>query len=374
MNNFGVISASDAVLALRKLFISYGYLPYKMGKFEEYDFYVANKDFLTCDSIITFNDSHGRLMALKPDVTLSIVKNYRDTVGSIHKVCYNESVFRTSSASHEFKEMMQSGIECLGQLSLIDIAEVIQLAARSLDALSEDFTIEISHMGLIDSILCEASTDEGFRKSALSFIAAKNKHDLIALCNNVGVSNDTTQRLCALVDVFGDRSDVLCRLGEVCTTDAQLQMLNELRQLSDVLDFLPISDSIVFDFSVINDMKYYNGFVFNGYIKGVNEVILFGGQYDGLMRKFGKSSGAIGFAIYPDLLEQLKFEKRNELYDFDTLLVYPEDVDIQRLLDKARTLRLCGKSVSMQRSADTELRYRDIIYLNKEGERIENDC
>ena len=264
MNNFGVISASDAVLALRKLFISYGYLPYKMGKFEEYDFYVANKDFLTCDSIITFNDSHGRLMALKPDVTLSIVKNYRDTVGSIHKVCYNESVFRTSSASHEFKEMMQSGIECLGQLSLIDIAEVIQLAARSLDALSEDFTIEISHMGLIDSILCEASTDEGFRKSALSFIAAKNKHDLIALCSNVGVSSDTTRRLCALVDVFGDRSDVLCRLGEVCTTDAQLQMLNELRQLSDVLDFLPISDSIVFDFSVINDMKYYNGFVFNG--------------------------------------------------------------------------------------------------------------
>ena len=64
-----------AVFALRKLYRSFGYAPYKMSRFEEYDLYVRNKDFLVSDQVITFSDRSGRLLALKPDVTLSIVKN-----------------------------------------------------------------------------------------------------------------------------------------------------------------------------------------------------------------------------------------------------------------------------------------------------------
>ena len=64
-----------AILSFRSLYQKYGYLPYKMSKFEEYDLYVKNKDFLVSDSVITFNDTNGKLLALKPDVTLSIIKN-----------------------------------------------------------------------------------------------------------------------------------------------------------------------------------------------------------------------------------------------------------------------------------------------------------
>ena len=59
-----------AVFALRSLYRGFGYSKYKMSKFEEYDLYVRNKDFLISDSIITFTDTNGKLMALKPDVTL----------------------------------------------------------------------------------------------------------------------------------------------------------------------------------------------------------------------------------------------------------------------------------------------------------------
>ena len=61
------------VYSLRSLYSSYGFSQYKMGKFEEYDFYSRNKDFLVSDEVITFTDTNGKLMALKPDVTLSIV-------------------------------------------------------------------------------------------------------------------------------------------------------------------------------------------------------------------------------------------------------------------------------------------------------------
>ena len=65
-------------LSLRSLYKKYGYLPYKMSKFEAYDLYVRNKDFLRSDGVITFNDTDGKLLALKPDVTLSIIKNGSD--------------------------------------------------------------------------------------------------------------------------------------------------------------------------------------------------------------------------------------------------------------------------------------------------------
>ena len=79
--------------ALRILYSRYGYSRYKKNKFEEYDLYAKNKDFLISDSVITITDVGGKLMALKPDVTLSIAKNTRDEPG-IRKLYYNENVYR----------------------------------------------------------------------------------------------------------------------------------------------------------------------------------------------------------------------------------------------------------------------------------------
>ena len=66
-----------AVFELRRLYRDSGYSQFKMSKFEEYDLYSENKDFLVSDGVITFNDTNGRLLALKPDVTLSILKTSR---------------------------------------------------------------------------------------------------------------------------------------------------------------------------------------------------------------------------------------------------------------------------------------------------------
>jgi ATP phosphoribosyltransferase regulatory subunit len=96
-------------MSLRALYRRYGYVQYKMSKFEEYDLYVRNKSFLASEQIITFTDISGKLMALKPDVTLSIIKNTKDCDGSLYKYFYNENVYRLSHTSREFKERMQVG-------------------------------------------------------------------------------------------------------------------------------------------------------------------------------------------------------------------------------------------------------------------------
>ena len=51
MNTTYLKPEERAVYALRELYRSYGYLPFKMSKFEEYDLYVRNKDFLWYGSV-----------------------------------------------------------------------------------------------------------------------------------------------------------------------------------------------------------------------------------------------------------------------------------------------------------------------------------
>jgi ATP phosphoribosyltransferase regulatory subunit len=114
-----------AIFALRALYKQYGYMSFKMSKFEEYDLYVQNKDFLVSDRVIAFNDTDGRFLALKPDVTLSIIKNTVDEAGCVQKVCYNENVYRVSGSTHQFKEIMQTGLECIGEVDLCNLAEVL---------------------------------------------------------------------------------------------------------------------------------------------------------------------------------------------------------------------------------------------------------
>ena len=146
-------SEERAILALRGLYQRYGYVPYKMSRFEEYDLYVRSRDFLVSDQIITFPDSRGKLLALKPDVTLSIVKNAPEKPGVIQKLYYNENVYR------DYREILQAGLECVGDLGDYEIAEAVLLAVKSLELLGGNYVLDLSHMGLIAAILESSGLD-----------------------------------------------------------------------------------------------------------------------------------------------------------------------------------------------------------------------
>ena len=348
-----------AVFALRALYRQYGYQPYKMSKFEPYEYYMQNKDFLVSDRIITFNDTNGRLMALKPDVTLSIIKNGEDLPGCKQKVYYNENVYRVSENTRQFKEIMQAGLECIGDIDLYDIFETVSLAAQSLALISQDFVLQVSHLGVLSAVLEKSCPDQAFRQKVMGCMKSKNPHDLSRLCQQYGVE-DTL--LMHLVNAYGPRDKVMQQLQ---TMDCGQAPLHELTALSALLDQLPWADKIVFDFSAVNNMNYYNGIVFQGYLSGICESVLAGGQYDRLMQKLERRAGAVGFAVYLDLLEQLPAEDAG--YDVDVLLLYDESTDALSVAKAVAELTGKGMTVSTQKSIPQKLRYRQLLRLSKEG-------
>ena len=289
---------------LEELSRKFGYAPYKMSRFEEYELYVRNKDFLQSDRVITFSGKDGRLLAMKPDVTLSIVKNAPETPGAVRKVHYRENVYRMDRNSGNFREILQAGIECVGDVGFYEVAEVVYLAAKSLEALGEGTILSLSHVGLIRFCMDSSGLPACARSQALDCLRQKREQELRALCREHGA--DETLPVALL------RARTPDDLAPLLTADnAPWQ---ELRQ---IIALLP-AGKVRLDFSLGNDMKYYSGLVFKGYVRGVPASVLSGGQYDRLLSHMGKNARAIGFALYLDQLEQL--EEIAE-WDVDTLLL-----------------------------------------------------
>ncbi len=349
------------VLCLRSLYTKYGYMPYKMNKFEEYDLYAKNKDFLVSDGIITFTDTNGKLLALKPDVTLSIIKNATDNKGVKNKVYYSENVYRISGGTREYKEIMQTGLECIGDIDLYDTYEVITLAKKSLEQISSDYVLEISHMGIISALLGSISQNGEFCKEMLECIGKKSAHEIKSISQKYGISENDTKTLCDVVSIYGEPECVISKLEKMNVNDEFTACVGELKEIASLLKGERGYDKIRFDFSIVNDMRYYNSIVINGYINGVCECVLYGGRYDKLLHKMGKKSQGIGFAIYTDLLSTLN-EKPSE-YDVDTLLIYKENTNASELKSMVEKLVLEGKTVTTQKSIPEKLRYREIIEI-----------
>ncbi len=348
---------------LRLLYSQYGYCQYRMSKFEQYDLYARNKDFLLSDAVITFTDPDGKLMALKPDVTLSIVKNTADIPDSLQKLYYHENVYRVTKGSHSFRELMQVGLECLGAVDDLCICEVLDLACKSLDAISEDAVLTVSHLGLLLSVLDQIGLPENCRKRALKAIGQKNIHELTALCNGAGISRENTRLLAALAEMNGRPDAVIQKLNALLQDFGEFPELLQLQRIAPVL--MRSGDRIRIDFSVVDDVRYYSGIVFKGFAAGMPTSVLTGGQYDRLMKRLGRCASAIGFAVYLDGLDRLECQKTET--DGDILLIYGEKDPLQQVLALADTWRKEGSRVTVLQNRPEHLRFGRICYFDGEA-------
>lgn len=362
-------SEERAVFALRELYSRYGYTPYKMSKFEEYDLYVRNKDFLVSDGILSFTDTDGKLMALKPDVTLSIIKNTRDAGDSVRKVYYNENVYRVSSSSGGYKEIMQTGLECIGRVDVYDVYEVVMLAAESLRRIAKDCVLDISHLGILSAVLDEMTLSPEDRRRVLHTIGEKNVHDMTAVCTAAGVRPEQTALLRRLTSVSGDLCAVLRTLKPLLWDTAARAAFEQLEAIATLLSESEYASMVRIDFSVVNDMKYYSGIVFKGFISGVPTGVLSGGQYDGLMKKMGRTSSALGFAVYLDSLERM--EEAEQPYEVDTVVWYDDTVSLPLLCRTVKRLAETGVSVSACRTLPPKGSYRRLVRI--EGNEVTDD-
>ena len=342
---------------LSSLYKKWGYKEYRMAKFEEYSFYSDNRDFLSSSSILAFNNSDGRLMALKPDITLSIVKNAKLS-DALTKLFYNESVFRMTESSNDFKEIKQTGVEVLGKVDNYLVAEVLSLAAKSLRAIDENFILSVSHMAFIPSLLAEMKIGENAKKEIITCIKGKNSHDLKTLCERCGADEAKTELLIKLAKINGKLMQTLPELCALASNETMKKACNELEFIASALGKSEIADKLFIDLSVLSNTEYYNGIIFQGYVEKAPNAVLSGGRYDNLAAKLRDDTQAIGFAVYLDNLNL--YYKKERGYDSDILILFDSSSNSEALLSVAQSFIDKGFSVRVEHTVPEDFKAKTV--------------
>lgn len=349
MENKKILSpAETADYALRELFAAYGYARYQVNRFEEYDLYARNRTFLVSENILTFTDTDGKLLALKPDVTLSIVKSTRAREGALRKVYYSENVYRPSGGSMGFKEIMQTGLECIGQVDVSAEAEVLMLACRSLECIAEEYILNLSHAGILPALLDEYGVREEMGTALSALLGEKNVHGIRRLCEDRGLS-ELGEKLSRLALLYGTPEEALPQLLAITPSAAA----EELAAALELLRAYGFDGAVRLDLSLVNDMNYYSGIVFRGNVRGLPDGVLSGGRYDHLVKKMGLCGGAIGFAVYLDELDRLG--EMAPVHDVDVVVLYDEETDPLALVCRSEALRKDGMSIRLSKDPTAAL-------------------
>jgi len=365
------MSKKDLVLLnIRKMYDSYGYKKISLPSFEEYDLYNENKDFID-RNVLTVMSPNGKLLALRPDITLSVAKKVsKDQSLKYSKIYYQENTYNlTKYVGYEEDE--QLGIELIGKESTFLDFEIINLAVKSLDIINKKSMIVLSHAGFISSIFENFDLEYETKEQILDCINRKNSHDIQKILkNNEHISENMKKLIYKIPELSGNLENIEKELLKYEINVNTKKILSELKQLNSLLMKFYKKSKIVFDFSVVKNLNYYNGIILQGYIEDFPNVILTGGRYDKLFEKFGVDTGAVGFAILTDGLKG--YYKDTDKKDFEVLIAY-DNSDFEKLVEivndfQKKGLRVRTENIENLGESDFEIFNFDEKYIFQNGE------
>lgn len=358
--NANLINENSIVSNLINIYERFGFKKIKLSKFEDYNLYNNNKDFLQTEHILTFMNLNGNLKSLRPDVTLSIVKKVlKDNEKETQKIYYIEDIYKI--VSNEYEEIPQVGVEIIGKLNNYSNLEIISMAIESLKSINKNYILEISNIDFISAIFDEINLEENLKIEILNNIYLKNKHDLEKLLNK-NVDCKYKKYILSFIELSGNYKDILKKLKSLIINKKMQKSYEELKSLSFVFELYNNFDKILLDFSIESQLGYYNGIIFKGYIKESNDIILSGGRYDKLLNKFNSNKNAIGFAIYMD-----KLYEKNKTSDFIDILILYKSGDENILLNEVKKFMNKNKKVRVDIYGDNSIEnYKDKYIFDKD--------
>ncbi|MGJ7920221.1 ATP phosphoribosyltransferase regulatory subunit [Neobacillus sp. LXY-4] len=254
-------------------------------------------------------DQQGHTLVLRPDMTTPIA---RVAVSKLLK----DLPLRLASSANLFRaqqreggrpaEFEQIGVELIADDTLSADAEVIALMVSSIKAAGlQDFKISVGHIGFVQELFLQILGTEERAKTLTKYLYEKNYVGYREHVKSLPLSSIDKQRLYDLLQLRGG-AEVIESAFALIENEAGREAIQQLRQLWDIISDYGVAEYVKFDLTLINHMSYYTGILFELYAGKVGFPLGSGGRYDKLLEKFGKETGATGFAVRVDrLLEAL---------------------------------------------------------------------
>jgi ATP phosphoribosyltransferase regulatory subunit len=272
---------------LSETFTSYGYVPIEPPMVER----VTGDSGPARDRLMQFLDRDGSLVALRPDVTTAVARlvaqRYRDAAGAL-RLSYFAPVFREEPAMlGAEREYDQAGVELVGPSGPLADAEVLALLAESLARCGlRDATIEVGHVGVVRRAFADLGDDES--AAVMDALRAGDHVRAFGLAEDAGMRADALARA---------RRVLAARSRDIESID--IDGVGELREVIHLARDLFAGEPLwgVPNLSLVPELPYYTGVVFEALHPKSGFPIAAGGRYDLLLGAFGTPRRATGFAI-----------------------------------------------------------------------------
>ena len=334
---------------IEEIFVKWGYEEIITPTIEFYQTFQSGFQNLKEEDVYKFFDSKGRILVLKPDMTIPIARVVATRFKSEDKILrlrYCSDVFRVhESLGGKKNEYTDCGVELIGLKDRESDLEILVTALDTMKVLGDiNFKLEIGNIDFFNSAIKDINLDEEERNELASLIDRKSLKELEDFLNKFDIDEETKIFFKELPWLFGDK-EVLQRAKGFAVTDELKESIEYLEELEKSLCELGYEDKISFDLGMVPRLDYYTGIIFKCYADGAGATVLSGGRYDNLMATFGKDMPAVGFSINLDTLAGVMAGRnvRNQ----EIIKVSYSKKDEINVLKKAAILRQNGKIVEL---------------------------
>lgn len=274
--------------------------------FEDYDVYQHFFPQLRQQMVKTI-DTDGRVLVLRPDVTLPIVETAAwefPRSNQLLKFGYVSTVFREYYGRSTYgKDFLQGGIEILGDSSPECDGEVIVTAAEILKAVGvENIRIDIGTAAYTQALFDGLPLSEEQKATLKGYMAERNLVACKSYIASLPISSDARKALEALPVLFGPYAQTLSKARDYSINSGMLNALSRLERVYDYILYAGYADKVQLDFGFASRLGYYTDTVFKVYVDGALYDIIDGGRYDQLSSRFGVDRPACGFGMNINLL------------------------------------------------------------------------
>lgn len=310
---------------LVEVFTGWGYQEVITPTLEFYDTLAVEMDAELDSQLYRFFDRDGRLLVLRPDMTIPIARLVATRLRHLAlplRLFYIANVFRYESPqAGRLREFAQAGVELIGLGDAQADAEVIALATKALwQAGLQDFQISVGQIQLFHALMEELHLPEALVRAVKSAITRKDLVGLECLLKEDPLLASHKEEIREVFDLRGG-VEVLQKARLLLKSSCFHQALSRLEEVYEHLVRLGVAEAVCLDLGLLRGFEYYTGIVFEGYTADLGFTICGGGRYDNLLGKFGYPCPATGFALGLDRLllalsyqeERLKVKEGKEL-------------------------------------------------------------
>ncbi|MBL8626882.1 MAG: ATP phosphoribosyltransferase regulatory subunit [Myxococcales bacterium] len=243
----------------------------------------------------------GEVVALRPDITPQVARlaaTRLADLGGPARLCYEGAVNRMTAVGHGAlaqREILQAGIELIGADGVDADAEAVALAATALAATGlADVQIDLGHVAFATEALSVVTDDA--QRAALTAALAKKDAQAVARAA-AGLAEVDRDRLVELVGLWGAIGEVIARAQSLAWSPTTRAAAVALADVAARVATLAPMARLSADLGLGRGFEYYTGLRFAGFARGAADAVVRGGRYDGLVGRYGRATGAVGFAV-----------------------------------------------------------------------------